>query len=505
MLDLLKNSCEKFPNRNAFFISNVFYTYQQLAQNISRVRQSLNEKINGNKLVGILVADEISFEVYSSIFGVLFCGRGFVPINIQDPIERISNIVEQCNLRFIIANIPNEKTDEIEKHCKVSCLFSSQFPDSEINISLPNLDETQIAYVLFTSGSTGIPKGVQINWKNVNSLLAAFFEFGYNIDENDRFLQMFDLAFDFSIMCYFIPLSIGACVYTISSDGIKYSNVYTTLEEHKITFAAMVPSFLSYLRQYFSEILLTDLKYSFFCGEALHEDIISEWSHCVPNALIQNAYGPTEATVFCTVYNWQRENIKIKNVNGTIPIGKPISNTYIIIVDDELNELPNGSKGELCISGAQLTAGYLNAENNDRTFFSKEIKGETTRFYRTGDLAYFDEDGDLIFLGRTDNQIKFHGFRIELSEIEFHARKFTYPSEPVAIFYKNNLGIEQIHLFVEDYKNDLSALKIFLETNLPYYMVPNSISTIELFPLNKNGKIDRKALFNFLQSNTRNM
>lgn len=503
MLDLLKKSCETFPERNSFFINESFYSYRQLAEGISKVRSLLAPEIVEHKLVGVLIDDQVSFETYASIFGILFCGSGFVPININDPIDRIKFISDQCELQVILSTFTVPKILEIENHCNVKCLTTTQLPDSKINLSLPRYDEEQIAYVLFTSGSTGVPKGVQINWKNVNALMDSFFSLGYDVDENDRFLQMFDLAFDFSVMCYFIPLSIGACVYTISAEGIKYSNVYTTLEEHKITFAAMVPSFLSYLRPYFSEILLSDLKYSFFCGEALFDDITSEWADCVPNALIQNAYGPTEATVFCTIFNWQRGEIHRKHINGTVPIGKPVPNTSIIIVDEELNEVPAGDKGELCIAGDQLTIGYLKTENNSQAFFAKKVNGKDNRYYRTGDLAYFDAHGDLNFLGRSDNQIKHHGFRIELGEIEFHARKITYPNEVVAVFYKNKLGIERIHLFVENYKNELSKLKEFLEANLPSYMIPNNISVIEAFPQNKNGKVDRKVLLQILQSKAR--
>jgi len=499
MLRLLKKSCETFPERNSFFVNENFYTYRQLSENISKVCAALKDVDDNQKLIGILIDDRISFETYSDIFGILFSGSGFVPINSTDPIERIKIIVAQCKLKTILTEKENTRIVEIEKNCDVKCLVTTLFPDTRVDFSLPKIDDTQTAYVLFTSGSTGIPKGVQITWENVNALIDTFFALGYKLDENDRFLQMFDLAFDFSIMCYFVPLCIGACVYTVSSQGIKYSNVYTTLEDHKITFAAMVPSFLSYLRPYFSEIVLNDLRYSFFCGEALYHDVTAEWAKCVPNAVIQNAYGPTEATVFCTIYKWQSEPNNTKQINGIVPIGKPLNNNLIIIVDDDLNELPAGHKGEICIGGNQLTPGYIGyPETNGNTFFHKEINGTKTIFYRSGDRAYFDADGDLIFLGREDSQIKLHGFRIELGEIEFHARNFIYPGEAAAVFYKNKLGIERVHLFIENDKNNIELLQQHLQTCLPQYMTPNAISVVNSFPLNKNGKIDRQALITSL-------
>jgi acyl-coenzyme A synthetase/AMP-(fatty) acid ligase len=323
----------------------------------------------------------------------------------------------------------------------------------------------------------------------------AFFALGYEIDENDRFLQSFTLLFDLSIMCYMIPLTKGSCVYTVPEEGIKYINIYSILQEHKITFALMVPSILSCLRPFFNEIRLEKMRYSLFCGEALQADILNEWNECVPNALIQNVYGPTEATIFCLVYNWSRDNSKNKVYTEIVSIGKPMENMEAIVIDDENKVLPENEKGELCLAGYQLTEGYLNnPEKNKKAFFINKVNGEEKIFYKTGDVAFKDEQNDFMYCGRKDYQIKIYGFRVELGEIEHFAREYLKTINVVAIAYKNNFGTMQIHLFVENYNGDVSDIKNHLRNKLPEYMVPSQITSIPYFPLNANGKIDRNEL-----------
>ena len=306
---------------------------------------------------------------------------------------------------------------------------------------------------------------------------------------------MFDLTFDLSLMCYIAPLCIGACVYPIPLEGIKYTHIYNVMDDEQITFTLMVPSILSYLRPYFEEINFEKVKYSLFCGEALYEDISKEWQKCVPNALVQNVYGPTEATIFCLTYDLSREPDKIKSVNGIVCIGKPMMNMDAIVVNEHNNPLAKGKKGELCLTGNQLTSGYWkNPEKNKEAFFTLTIDGSEKTFYRTGDLALQDEDGDFIFSGRIDNQVKIQGFRVELSEIEHHARAFAKQNQVAAVAYTNKIGNQQIHLFVEDYSGNIEEMENYLKVKLPQYMVPSSISTMKLFPLNVNGKVDRKAL-----------
>ena len=186
----------------------------------------------------------------------------------------------------------------------------------------------------------------------------------------------------------------------------------------------MAPSMLRYLKPYFGEIDLPVLKYCILTGEASPVDLVHQWQKCVPNAQLFNFYGPTETTIYCTYYKIDRGG-EIKTLYGMLSIGKPMKNVKAIVADEKHNILPKGEKGELCICGEQVSPGYWNSpEKNAQAFFEKEWNGLTERFYHTGDLCYIDNEDDLMLYGRLDSQAKIQGYRVELGEIEHHAREY---------------------------------------------------------------------------------
>ena len=266
------------------------------------------------------------------------------------------------------------------------------------------------------------------------------------------------------------------------------------MEDQKLTFALMVPSMLHYLRPYFNEIDLPDMKYSIFCGEALPLDITEEWSKCLPNAKVFNVYGPTEDTIFCTYYELQKSE-KNKSHNGILSIGKAMQGSMTVIINDNDQILPNDEIGQLCLGGAQLTDGYWrNEAKNSESFFKLIYNGKEEKFYKTGDLCKSDYDGNIYYIGRIDFQTKIQGFRVELSEVDFHVKNFLKKRNILAIAFLDIIGNKEIGLAIEGEKIEVNGLLDFLKLQMPNYMIPKKIVFTSSFPLNVNGKTDRNKL-----------
>jgi D-alanine--poly(phosphoribitol) ligase subunit 1 len=486
VLEPFLKSIEIYGAHNAFCINDRFYTYNELAETISKVRAALQKEDISSKNIGLVANDDI--ETYASIFAIWLEGFAYVPLHPRQPIERSLEVIDQAEVSLLLDS--NKKLI----FTSIKTIKSKKLKSDVINIHPKNVSNNSLAYILFTSGSTGSPKGVQITRKNVGAFIKSFWKTGIQINENDRCLQCFDLTFDVSVQSYLIPLTKGACAYTIPHDQIKYSYVYGLLEDHQLTFAAMVPSMIRFLRPYFKEINALSMRYNILTAEASPLELVNEWSKCIPNAEIYNFYGPTEATIYCTYHKFSREGDN-KQLNGMMSIGKAMAGLNSIIIDEEQRILGINQKGELCISGDQLTTGYWkNPEKNKESFFETDFGGTTTRFYKTGDSCYIDDDGDIMLAGRLDNQVKIQGYRIELGEIEYHAREFLKGQNAVAAAYNNQMGNTEIALFIEGTITDETFLMEYLSSKMPFYMLPNKINSIDLFPLNENGKIDRNKI-----------
>ncbi len=468
------NAIYKYPDNQAFYIQDEVFTYRQFAERISSIRNVIRASIANEQIWGLAIHDNLN--TYASIFALWMEGKCYVPLHPSWPGDRIEEIKKQVGFTNVLDN------------CEAQ--YKEDFLDDWKNAS-----DDDLAYILFTSGSTGVPKGVQITRKNVAAFMDSFWKTGISIDESDHCMQVFDLTFDVSVQSYLVALTRGACVYTVPYGQVKYIYAASLIQEQGITFGAMAPSMLIYLRPYFSEFDASSMKTCILTAEACPVDLMEDWYKCAKNTEIYDFYGPTEATIYCTYYKLTRGG-KNLSLNGIISIGKPLANVTAIIIDEQGNVIKDQTKGELCVAGDQVTQGYWrNPEKNESSFFYKEVDGQNMRFYHTGDLCYWEKDGNIMYSGRIDQQAKIQGFRVELGEIEYHAREFFNKEKRVmAIAFQNDKNLTEIALFIESEQIDTKNLIEYMRGKMPNYMIPTRILFESEFPLNKSEKVDRNAL-----------
>ncbi len=481
---VLAESLRRHSARNAIRIGSVFHTYKELGEAVDQVRIHVRHA-TGDQVIGLMAHDHLL--TYAAILALWAEGRAYLPLAPGSPIARNEEVLEQAGVRTVLSCC-----DDPGLRGATLVRIDGELPSMEMPVQ--HFPGTTPAYLLYTSGSTGKPKGVPISRAAVSAFVVAFDALGLDLGPDDRCLQMFELTFDLSVMSYLVPFLKGACVYTIPRNEIKYTYIHELLEDQQLTIALMVPSILNFLRPYFDEIQCPSLRANLFCGEALPLDLVDEWQASVPNARILNVYGPTEHTIFCTSLEYRRQGGN-KAINGILAIGKPMEGTTVAIIDGEGNAVPNGIPGELYLAGAQATAGYWNDPGRNRESFVRIPNlPQDVRYYRTGDRCVQDEDGDLLFQGRVDHQVKVQGFRVELAEVEHHAKGLLSRRNMVVVAVRNASGNTELVLVTEGAEANDRELVRGLKDILPGYMVPSRVLHMATLPLNANGKIDRPAV-----------
>jgi len=474
----------------AFCIAGTDISYAEFSEYIAGTRKLINRKINRtNSLVGIVCFDNI--ETYAAIFATWFSGNYFIPLNPKHPAKRNKQIIEETGIKNIIS-VESDLKDIVDLE-KVQFLNNSGLKAADNSLPVKT-DAGQLMYILTTSGSTGVPKYVPINQKNVETYCEGFIELYSDLNPTDNFLQTYDLTSDAAFTGYLIPLLIGASVFTTPTDSFKFLSIAKLISNKQITRVKLTPSVLNYLTPYISKLDLEHIKQVIFGGEALYLSLLKKWQNVFRNADFANLYGPTETTISATSYRFKSiENVKSQN--GIISIGKPFPKVECAIIDKNHNVLNTESEGELCIAGDQTMQGYLK-NRDENVFIELKTDSREKRFYRTGDIVRKDKNGYIYFLGRTDDQVKIEGYRVNLTELEKSVKDIIPGYGIFAVAHEKLKGLKRLYVFIEGFNGGQAEIKQQLEKQLPGQMVPDEIFIVPKFPITSSGKIDKTELKN---------
>jgi amino acid adenylation domain-containing protein len=511
-------SVARWSDRPALLLGEQSWTYSEISHTAHRLREALLTVANAPERVGILARRSISS--YAGVIGALLAGAAFVPLNPTLPVARLRAIVDVADLDAIIcerqhvpllekllegcqAAPPSILTDgELIDIARVgSSAGLREFPRNTVVTEGRTAAKSQeIAYILFTSGSTGAPKGVPISHANVVSFLKTNLA-RYGLGPGDILSQTFEQSFDLSVFDMFMAWSVGAALCGFTPTELLAP--LSVVRSRKITVWFSVPSVIAV--QMRLGLLLPDslpsLRLSLFCGEPLVREHVEAWHRAAPKSVIENLYGPTELTIACTAYRWNSASSPRLCVNGIVPIGQLHGTLCLRIVDENLKPVATGTPGELTIAGPQSFAGYWrNPKANEAAFYEvNEPMEPPARFYRTGDLVRELPGGDIAFIGRLDQQVKLGGYRIELGEIEAGLRAQPGVAEAVALAWPPNAAVVEKIVAVASGQGLVGdTLRTRLRTLLPAYMIPARVEIVETMPRTSSGKLDRRALGNLL-------
>ncbi|MFS0516453.1 amino acid adenylation domain-containing protein [Nostoc sp. UIC 10607] len=490
---LFEEQVERSPDAIAVVFEDQQLTYQELNQRANQLAHHLQKLgVGPEVLVGICI--ERSLEMVIGLLGILKAGGAYVPIDPDYPQQRLTFFLQDCQTKILLTQDKFKQTlprQEIQLICLDSewATIAQELSDNPVTgIAAHNL-----AYVIYTSGSTGVPKGAMNTHVGVcNRLL--WMQDTYQLTQADRILQKTPFSFDVSVWEFFWPLFTGACL-VVAQPGVHRDSAYLVklIAEQKITTIHFVPSMLAIFLEEQRLETCNCLKRVICSGEALSFNLQQRFfAHL--GAELHNLYGPTEAAIDVTAWACDRASTRQE-----VPIGSPIANMQMYVLDEQQRLVPVGIPGELYIGGVGLARGYYNRpELTAEKFIPHPFSQEPgKRLYKTGDIGRYRPDGTIEYLGRIDNQVKIRGFRIELGEIEALLSQHPALRETVVTTQEDIRGDQCLVAYVvakEQPTPSTSELRRFLSEKLPEYMIPAVFVPLASLPLTPNGKLDRKAL-----------
>lgn len=493
VIEYLKNSYERYPEKTAVVYNDERLNYREFYINVCKIAEGIKANFMAERKP-IIVLMKNSIEALEAFWGIALSNNIYVPVDCEVPQQRLNIIISILEPAGVVIC---EKSDDYLCESKLPVLqfgdlLNQDYNDEIIQHRLKILD-TDPLYILFTSGSTGTPKGVVVSHRAVIDFTEEASE-TMNFSHEEIFLNQAPFYFDASVPDIFCTVRNGATLHIV--DKMMYAfpiKIVDYIEKNKINALFWVPSALIMVANFrvLEKRDLSSLRKIMFCGEVMPAKQLNMWRKVLPNADYVNYYGPSEATYACSYYKIDREFAD----DEIIPIGRAAINTEILLIDDSGRKVTEfGKIGEIYIRGSGLALGYYNnSEKTYENFVQNPIQSFFPEIvYKTGDLAHYDNNGDIIYDGRIDYQIKHLGYRIELGEIESNTISLENVKQ-VACVYS-----EQKDMITCFYSGEIEEelVKRQLKQKLPFYMIPQKFVSMDSLPMNENGKIDRRKLEN---------
>jgi amino acid adenylation domain-containing protein len=494
--ELIEDQVKRTPHAVAVWCDGSALTYAQLNAKANQLARFLRARqVGPDELVAISI--ERSLEMVVGLLGIIKAGGGYIPVDPSYPAERINYMLQDARPRLLLTQQKFLAQLETAASAELIALDVPQ-PDLERerigDLGRDGQRSSHLAYVIYTSGSTGQPKGAMNEHRGlVNRLL--WMQDEYRLDESDRVLQKTPFSFDVSVWEFLWPLMTGARLVMARPGGHQDpAYLIDVIERAQVTTLHFVPSMLQAFLHAHRRGQCASVRRVICSGEELPASLQRKFFESFPRARLANLYGPTEAAIDVTAWECQADSAEDR-----VPIGRPIANIRMYVLDRHLQPVPIGVAGEIYIGGIGVGRGYLNRPELTRERFLQDPfdADSRARLYRTGDLGRWREDGAIEYLSRNDHQVKVRGFRIELGEIEAQLAKYRGVQETVVVAREDRSGEKRLVAYFTTagaVRPSTQELRAHLKTHLPEHMVPAAFVPMEAFPLSPNGKLDRRAL-----------